>query len=184
MYEILDETMDFGCPQYTEAAILKDYILNHEIDSQKVGVLKNKQLTAIPTGQISWRPEGIVHKKNSIYIDVIEEVNALFSAKGTVLRTDINGSIKMTSQLSGMPQCKLGMNDKLLLEKEPKKSNVTTADRGITIDDMKFHQCVRLSRYNKEGSITFIPPDGPFELMSYRVSENINLPFKIMPVYN
>jgi hypothetical protein len=63
----------------------------------------------------SWRPEGIVHKKNEIYIDVIEDVNVLFSAKGTILRTDVSGVIKLKCLLSGMPECKLGMNDKLLM---------------------------------------------------------------------
>jgi AP-2 complex subunit mu-1 len=54
--------------------------------------------------------------------------------------------------------------------------------KGIQIDDIKFHQCVRLGRFDRDRSITFIPPDGVFEVMSYRVSQNINLPFKITPV--
>ena len=49
---------------------------------------------------------------------------------------------------------------------------------------MKFHQCVKLSKFDKERSITFIPPDGIFELMSYRITADVNLPFKIMPVYS
>lgn len=77
-----------------------------------------------------------------------------------------------------------GMNDKLLMEKEPRKAGVTTSDKGITIDDMKFHQCVKLPKFDKERSITFIPPDGQFELMNYRITQNINLPFKIMPHYS
>ena len=75
------------------------------------------------------------------------------------------------------------MNDKLFMQKQPRKPGVTNADKGITIDDMKFHQCVKLPKFDKERSITFIPPDGNFELMSYRITQNINLPFKIMPVY-
>lgn len=58
----------------------------------------------------SWRPEGIVHRKNEIYIDVIENVNVLFSNKGTILRADVTGVIKLDSKLSGMPECKLGIN--------------------------------------------------------------------------
>jgi AP-2 complex subunit mu-1 len=41
---------------------------------------------------------------------------------------------------------------------------------------------VRLGRFDRDRSITFIPPDGLFEVMTYRVSQNINLPFKITPV--
>lgn len=47
---------------------------------------------------------------------------------------------------------------------------------------MKFHQCVSLRRFDKDRSITFIPPDGVFELMTYRVTENVNLPFKLYPI--
>jgi AP-2 complex subunit mu-1 len=40
-----------------------------------------------------------------------------------------------------------------------------------------------LGRFDKDRSITFIPPDGVFELCSYRISENINLPFKVVPIF-
>jgi len=83
-----------------------------------------------------------------------------------------------------MPECKFGMNDKLLMQKEPRKGGSSGVDKGIAIDDIKFHQCVRLGKFDKERAITFIPPDGVFELMTYRITENVNLPFKIMPVVN
>lgn len=38
---------------------------------------------------------------------------------------------------------------------------------------MKFHQCVRLSRFDNDRTISFIPPDGDFELMSYRLSTQV-----------
>jgi len=38
-----------------------------------------------------------------------------------------------------MPECKFGMNDKLLMQKEPKKSASASVDKGIAIDDIKFH---------------------------------------------
>jgi AP-1 complex subunit mu len=46
------------------------------------------------------------------------------------------------------------------------------ASRGKTIEmeDVKFHQCVRLARFESDRTISFIPPDGEFELMSYRIS--------------
>merc|ERR1711907_171969 len=68
------------------------------------------------------------------------------------------------------------------MQRESKKGK--DGDRGIVIDDLKFHQCVRLNAFDKERAITFIPPDGTFELMTYRITENVNLPFKIMPIYN
>ena len=38
------------------------------------------------------------------------------------------------------------------------------------MEDVKFHQCVRLSRFENDRTISFIPPDGEFELMSYRLN--------------
>ena len=38
------------------------------------------------------------------------------------------------------------------------------------MEDVKFHQCVRLSRFENDRTISFIPPDGEFELMTYRLS--------------
>ncbi len=109
IYEILDEVMDYGCPQFTDPTLLKNYIQEGGFNDELLKDLKKlKQLTSQATGVTSWRPEGIVHKKNEIYIDVIENVNALFSAKGTVLRADVTGVIKLNSKLSGMPECKLG----------------------------------------------------------------------------
>ena len=37
----------------------------------------------------------------------------------------------------------------------------------------RFHQCVRLARFDNDRTISFIPPDGAFDLMSYRLSQNI-----------
>jgi len=50
-------------------------------------------------------------------VDVIETVNLSMSSKGTVLRADVDGQILMRAYLSGTPECKFGLNDKLVLEK-------------------------------------------------------------------
>ncbi|OMJ83568.1 hypothetical protein SteCoe_15477 [Stentor coeruleus] len=177
IYELLDEIIDFGLPQITEPEVLKQFITQGGIkkdmkDEQIIGALIQA------TGATSWRPEGIKYKRNEVYIDVIENVNVLMSSKGTVLRSDATGQIMVKSQLSFMPECKFGMNDKLAMASETQ-----SLDKGISIDDIKFHQCVRLGKFDKDRAITFIPPDGVFELMTYRVTENINLPFKLMPIY-
>ena len=41
----------------------------------------------------------------------------------------------------------------------------STSKAAIAIDDCHFHQCVKLSKFETEHSISFIPPDGEFELM-------------------
>lgn len=140
-----------------------------------------KAITIQATGAIPWRTEGIKYRKNELFIDIIENVNVLISNKGTLLRSDVVGQVVMKAKLSGMPECKFGINDKLFMRASA-TDTATQVDKGIQIDDIKFHQCVRLGRFDRDRSITFIPPDGVFQLMTYRITENINLPFKVMPV--
>uniref|UniRef100_A0AAQ4S4B1 MHD domain-containing protein n=1 Tax=Gasterosteus aculeatus aculeatus TaxID=481459 RepID=A0AAQ4S4B1_GASAC len=54
--------------------------------------------------------------------------------------------------------------------------------QSIAIDDCTFHQCVRLSKFDSERSISFIPPDGEYELMRYRTTKDIILPFRVIPL--
>ena len=70
--QILDEVMDYGCPQFTDPTLLKNYIIEGGFNDELLKDLKKlRQLTSQATGVTSWRPEGIVHRKNEIYIDVI-----------------------------------------------------------------------------------------------------------------
>jgi len=144
---------------------------------------KLKQITVRATGAISWRAEDIKYRRNEVFIDIIESINVLLSNRGTVLKADVFGRVAVKTQLSGMPECKFGINDKLVMRGVGEESKqMKSADKGIMIDDIKFHQCVRLGKFDRDRSITFIPPDGIFDVMTYRISENINLPFKIVPV--
>ncbi len=46
--------------------------------------------------------------------------------------------------------------------------------KSVELEDVKFHQCVRLSRFENERTISFIPPDGESELMSYRLNTTVS----------
>eukprot|EP01101_Sappina_pedata_P005165 TRINITY_DN2312_c0_g1_i1.p1 TRINITY_DN2312_c0_g1~~TRINITY_DN2312_c0_g1_i1.p1 ORF type:complete len:429 (-),score=162.35 TRINITY_DN2312_c0_g1_i1:78-1364(-) len=179
IYELLDEIMDYGYPQTTDAEVLKMYI-TQESNISKVNVL---EAISTLTGQTPWRPLGIKYQQNELFIDVIEQVNVLMSAKGTISRADVTGKIMLKCCLSGMPECTFGINDKLLLEKEAlKQRQQRRRPGGIEIDDCNFHQCVRLGKFGVERTIVFVPPDGDFELMNYRITDNISLPFKLIPM--
>ncbi len=169
-YELLDEMMDHGYPQITETKILKEYIKTEANkmtkEQQKIS---NQKISQAMTNVVSWRPEGIKHSKNEIFLDVVERLNLLVSANGNVLSSEILGTVKMRSFLSGMPELKLGLNDKALFD----MTGRTSKGKLIEMEDIKFHQCVRLNRFESERNITFIPPDGEFELMTYRLDTHV-----------
>jgi AP-1 complex subunit mu len=68
------------------------------------------------TNAVSWRSEGLKYRKNEVFLDVVESVNLLVNVNGTVLRSEILGAIKMKCFLTGMPEVRLGLNDKILFE--------------------------------------------------------------------
>lgn len=84
---------------------------------------------------VSWRAEGIKYKKNEVFLDVVERLNLLVASNGSVLRSEIIGTLKMRSLLSGMPELKLGLNDKLLFEATGRQ----TRGKAVELEDIKFH---------------------------------------------
>lgn len=46
-------------------------------------------------------------------------------------------------------------------------SLIVCSGKTIELDDVTFHQCVNLTRFNSEKTVSFVPPDGEFELMKY-----------------
>ncbi|XP_061962896.1 AP-2 complex subunit mu-like isoform X3 [Populus nigra] len=165
IYELLDEIMDFGYPQNLSPEILKLYITQEGVRSpfsSKPTDIPVPNATLQVTGAVGWRREGLVYKKNEVFLDIVESVNLLMSSKGNVLRCDVTGKILMKCFLSGMPDLKLGLNDKIGLEKESQlKSRPTKSGKTIELDDVTFHQCVNLTRY--------------------RITEGVNLPFRVLP---
>lgn len=165
VYELLDETMDFGYPQTCESRILREVVTQ---ESNRLEVAPRPPVAL--TNAVSWRSEGIKHRKNEIFLDVIEKLNLLVSSNGTVLHSEIIGCIQMKSFLSGMPELKLGLNDKLMFEATGRS---TSRVKAVELEDIKFHQCVRLARFENDRTISFIPPDGEFELMTYRLNTHV-----------
>ena len=45
--------------------------------------------------------------------------------------------------------------------------------KAVMMEDIKFHQCVRLARFENDRTISFIPPDGAFDLLTYRLNTHV-----------
>jgi AP-3 complex subunit mu len=76
------------------------------------------------------------------------------------IKSELIGKIQSKCTLSDMPDLTLYFKDSSLL------------------DDVSFHPCVRYKRFEEDKILSFVPPDGDFQLLSYRV-KNVQTP----PVY-
>lgn len=167
VYQLLEEIIDHGWPLTTEPnalqAMIRPSTMMKKLTSVVTGGSNAIVSEALPTGTISsmpWRRAGVRHHNNEIYIDIVEEIDAVIDILGNVISWDVSGSINAQSRLSGVP-------DLLLTFQDPS-----------VIDDCSFHPCIRYGRYEMDQALSFVPPDGNFQLMRYRVNpKNLQMGF-------
>lgn len=172
IYELFDECFDFGIPQLTEFSVLKDFIklmikqedyydtshFNSETNEveKRVETEINSSISRAAVNKISWRPKGIFYNKNEFFVNFEENLKFKFNHKvHKVITNQISGQIDCKSYLSGMPDLKLGINESLSSQKS-------------ILNNIQYHQCVDLNKL-QGNTIEFIPPDGEFTLLNYRI---------------
>eukprot|EP00002_Diphylleia_rotans_P029490 TRINITY_DN6010_c0_g1_i11.p1 TRINITY_DN6010_c0_g1~~TRINITY_DN6010_c0_g1_i11.p1 ORF type:complete len:416 (-),score=98.71 TRINITY_DN6010_c0_g1_i11:297-1544(-) len=168
LYQLLDEMMDGGFPCTTETNILKDMIMLPNMLNKTVSAITGQsQVSENISGSmngIPWRKSNIKYSHNEVFFDIVEEIDAIFDVGGMVASNEINGEILCNCRLSGMPDLLMTFADPTLL------------------DDCSFHPCVRYNRFQAEKVLSFIPPDGQFKLMSFKIARpNANLPVFVKP---
>ena len=174
IYELLDEAVDNGHIQCVDYNVLKEYIKTsyHELikpSKKNAEAIKEPQLNK----KITWRKEGIKHRENECFLDVIEKIRLTVSATGVVSRSEIEGVVRANSKLSGMPTVEMAFNTGRTLER------VGGENLGVEFDDIKFHKCVDLPYYHSCNKVLFIPPDGQFELLTYYIKTSVKPLFSV-----
>jgi AP-3 complex subunit mu len=171
VYQLLDEVMDGGFPLVTEPNALKEMIAPPSF-LNKIAATVSGTSTVMPvlshSSTAPWRKKDTKYTQNEIFLDIEEEVNAIIGSNGIPQSVDLGGVITVTCRLSGMPQIMCRFEDPYIM------------------NDVAFHPCVDLDRWERERVLIFIPPDGTFELLRYRVSkETVNevMQGPIAPVY-
>jgi len=179
MYLLLEEMADNGDPSCTEASILRTFVpAPHMFGSIGERLTGNREAnTSVPENSMSsisgggsavvsvpWRRTGIKYTANEFFVDIVEDVDCIVEANGNLVTAAVAGNIYCNCKLSGMPDLTLNFVNPGLL------------------DDVSLHPCVRVFRWEKSRIISFVPPDGRFRLMSYRVrGSGVMPPVNIRP---
>lgn len=189
--QILAEIADAGVPCQSEANALRDVVetgpgvLNHLLG--KVGLpggsapglpggaggatrLQAPQLSLRPaeTAQgsaVPWRRSNVRHTSNELYVDLVETLAVTLAPSGRPLAAFAYGSVAFTAKVSGVPD--------LLLTLSTGGKGGGMGNRGdqlrSVMERVVFHPCVRLKRWESDGVLSFVPPDGRFALCGYEV---------------
>ncbi|KAJ1332869.1 hypothetical protein BSLG_008496 [Batrachochytrium salamandrivorans] len=158
VYELLEELVDYGSPYITEPSLLKEMIpppslLSSMMNAVSIGTQFGTKLRTGSISTIPWRSTGLKYTNNEIFFDVIEELDVVIDRTGHIVSGTIFGDIMCISKLSGMPD--------LLL---------TLGNKSVIPDSMtSLHPCVRVGRYERDKTLSFVPPDGSFRLMEYKL---------------
>jgi AP-4 complex subunit mu-1 len=81
----------------------------------------------------------------------------------------------MKSYLAGNPELRLALNEDLVVGKDSGRYG------SVSVDDMNFNDCVNMSEWETARTVSFIPPDGEFLVLNYRMTGEFSAPFRIFP---
>ncbi|KAM1160161.1 hypothetical protein ACFX19_033810 [Malus domestica] len=169
VYELLDEMIDNGFPLTTEPNILREMIAPPNIANKMLSVVTGNSsnvsdiLPGATSSSIPWRTTNLKYANNEVYVDLVEEMDAIINRDGVLVKCEIYGEVQVNSHLSGVPDLTLSFANPAVL------------------DDVRFHPCVRFRPWEAHQILSFVPPDGQFKLMSYRVRKLKSSPIYVRP---
>ncbi|EEF49990.1 AP-3 complex subunit mu [Ricinus communis] len=169
VYELLDEMIDNGFPLTTEPNILREMIAPPNIVSKMLSVVTGNSSNVSDTlpnatsSCVPWRTTDVKYANNEVYVDLVEEMDAIINRDGVLMKCEIYGELQVNSHITGVPDLTLSFTNPSIL------------------DDVRFHPCVRFRPWESHQILSFVPPDGLFKLMSYRVKKLKTVPIYVKP---
>jgi AP-4 complex subunit mu-1 len=183
IYELLDEMLDYGYPQITTTEMLKVCVHNEPIVVTPAPISSTIMSAVTSRSKPSMAAQMPVavgaqrgnKQKNEIFVDIFEKLTVLFNPAGGVVNSSIDGSIQMKSYLAGNPELRLALNEDLVIGKG-------NGYGSVVLDDCIFHECVRLDEFDSTKTLHFVPPEGEFTVLNYRINGEFRIPFRIHTV--
>jgi len=190
IYEIIDELIDFGYPQYTSTDLIKPHIVS---EASLVKVLEQNQGPSVghfgklgldflkkqTTSSISsLRPvskTGSNKATNEIFVDIFEKLSILCNSSGYIINSSIDGYIQMKSYLAGNPELRMALNEDLIVGRQEAMAG------RLVLDDCNFNECVDTKAFGSSKVLRIKPPEGEFVAMSYRTTSEYQPPFRLFP---
>ena len=167
VYQLLDEIIANGVPLHTEPNVLQQLVMQPgKMDSIVASVMGTSQVrNELDTSSSSpWRRPGVRYAANELYLDLHERLDVLIDGKNGVLQSaEVYGEAMCNCMLSRMPRLTL------------------TFTQPHIIEDAALHVCANRERWERDRTISFVPPDGKFNLCTYRVMRTNQIPIYVTP---
>ncbi|XP_058875865.1 AP-4 complex subunit mu-1-like isoform X2 [Acipenser ruthenus] len=158
IYELLDEMLDFGYPQTSSTAILKNFI-------------QTEAVTPKPFSLLDLRNVGL-GGKNEIFVDVIERLTVVIGSNGTLLKADIQGEIRLKCFLPSCSEMRIGLNEEFSIG----KTQLRGYGAAVRVDECSFHEAVKLDEFENQRVLRVTPSQGEHTVMQYQLSDELPSP--------
>ena len=202
IYELLDEILDYGFPQNSSTERLKQFIAMQPVVTRPRGRTSTSTSTSGPSEVIkSVLDTSRTGSKEEIFVDVVEKLTAIFDAGGHLRSSSIVGAIKVKSYLGGNPPIRLGLVENLVLGQRGIGSSAEDDEYGgggtsssfrssggggstppVVLDTYSLHEAADPTAFEKDRVLEFLPPEGHFDLLTYRCSHSFRPPFRVYPL--
>jgi AP-4 complex subunit mu-1 len=197
VYELLDEAVDGGLPQPTDAVTLRERVLSAPV------VPRARGRASAPAGGAPGAPPPVLKsvladaspgaaggRRDEIFVDVVERLSAVVGPRGRAVRAAVSGSISVKSFLRGAPPVSIALADGITIGRDG--GGGAGGDGGghgggfdargappafVRLDDALFHDAVSLARFDSERCLDLTPGDGETELCLYRATRGLALPW-------
>ncbi|NXG74160.1 STON2 protein, partial [Baryphthengus martii] len=142
-------------------------------------------LMNLPASSTDLSTVGLNYQEEEITVDVRDEFHGILAkGDGVILQHSVLTHVYVLSFLSGLAECRLGLNDILIKGNEiVARQDImpTTTTKWIKLYSCRFHSCVDEDMFNNSRVILFNPLDAcRFELMRFRtVFAEKTLPFTL-----
>lgn len=163
--------LDNGLPATLELNALKEIVPPPSMIN-RVFETFGADLTKLPVNtprNIPWRRANVAYANNEVFVDVEDSIDLIYHTSSRALsHLLIRGVVNITSKLSGTPTVHLRLSHR------------------AHFDDYALHHCAQVppsidNQSEQIDALSFIPPDGNFQLMTYTIRDtrNVTLPIHV-----
>ncbi|KAM8898062.1 AP-4 complex subunit mu-1 isoform 3-T3 [Spinachia spinachia] len=191
IYELLDEVVDYGYIQTTSSDVLKNFIQTEAVCSKPFSLfdLTNVGLFGAETQQSKVAPSSAATRpvqssreqggKSEIFVDVIERMSVVIGSDGVVMKTDVEGEIRVKCFMPSCSEMRIGLNEEFSIG----KSQLRGYGASVRVDECSFHEAVRLDEFNSSRILRLCPSQGEQTVMQYQLSDELPSapPFRLHP---
>lgn len=186
VYELLDEVADFGVVQDTETDRLRPFVSNTVVSVLQPETLMDRLRRADFDDKSKRSDEAAMSvltvdaaKKNEVYVDLLERLTMVFSARGNVVNAAVEGVLTLKSFLAGTPTVTIGLSTDIVLRGAVAPGQAPPPG-SILLDGIAFDSGVDTSQFSRSRQVSLRPSLGEVTVLRYRcVAPGGTPPFRL-----